>query len=109
MRDMAHHLAFEQLQPVDMALRGAITIGRCQRGFYRRIVLTESLGKTLQLTPGTGKDSLEPGLEPLGSPLPHHLRKSLCVRGQRREERIGLLDLCELALLGLRALRRTAE
>src|SRR5438874_5177304 len=92
-----------------MALRRTIAVRPRQRGFYRRIVLTESLGKTLQLTPGTGKDSLEPGLEPLGSPLPHHLRESLGVRGQSREERIGLLDLCELALLGLRALRRTAE
>src|SRR5262249_16401013 len=40
---------------------------------------------------------------------PHHLCKGLRVRSQGREERIGLLDLCERALLRLRALRRTAE
>ena len=105
----AIHLAFEQLQPVDMALRGAIAIGPRQRRFHCGIVLTQPLGKALQLTPGAGEHPRQLGIEPFGGPLPHHLCEGLRVRGQRREERIGLLDLEELGLLGLGTLLRTAE
>ena len=92
-----------------MALRGTIAVARCQCGFHGGIILTQPPGKALQLAPGTGEHPLEPGFQTLGSPLPHHLCKGLRVGGQRREERIGLLDLEELALLGLGALLRTAE
>ena len=81
-----------------MALGGAIAIGRCQRGFHCGIVLTQPLGKTFQLAPGTGEHARHPGIEAFRGSLPHHLRKGLRVPGQRREERIGLLDLEELGL-----------
>src|SRR5438552_17303266 len=92
-----------------MALRGTIAVARCQCGFHGGIILTQPPGKALQLAPGTGEPPLEPGFQTLGSPLPHHLCKGVRVGGQRRETRIGLLDLEELALLGLGALLRTAE
>src|SRR5262249_59131985 len=92
-----------------MALRGAIAVGRCQCCWHRRIILAEALGKALQLPPGAGKDPFEPGLQPLRGPLAHHPRKGLRMGGQCREERIGLLDLEQLGLLGLSPLVRTAE
>jgi hypothetical protein len=92
-----------------MALGGAIAVTRRQRGFHCGIVLTQPLGKAFQLTPGTGKHPRYPGIEPFGGQLPHHLRKSLCMGSHGREERIGLLDLEELGLLGFRTHVRTPE
>src|SRR3989442_10968803 len=92
-----------------MPLRGAIAVGPYQRGFHSGIVLAKPLGKALQLTAWTGEGPLEPGLQPLRGPLPHQPCKGLRVGGKGCNQRIGLLDLEQLGLLGFRTRVRTAE
>lgn len=92
------HLAFEEFEPCDLALRLPIAVRELQ-GRAHCSILLESRRKALQVWQPTCQDRLKPGLQRVGRPLAHHLGKGLGQGSNLRNRRIVLLYLCHMRLL----------
>jgi hypothetical protein len=92
------HLAFEEFEPGDLALRLPIAVRELQ-GRAHCSILLESRRKALQVWQPARQDRLKPGLQRVGRPLAHHLGKGLGQGSNLRNRRIVLLYLCHLRLL----------
>jgi hypothetical protein len=109
MRDMAHHLAFEHFETINMPLDGARTPAQGHAGFHCSVVLIQPSGKTLQGLQRTGGRALQPGIKMLRLPLAHKGQKVL--REVNRLGYFGMLctQLAQLLDFRLGTLRLASE